>query len=160
MFLCQNQFELFYLEDRYFPRVNRPALFFFWKAIHNLLQLSTYKNISRRVNWFNKLSYKNLIKISVFSFWSSLFFELANLTLMPVEPATQRCKQVDRERGANQNQSRGIQLIHAKRLTHHPNTRYTLLVMDSWQSITLLLHVLHIPVRLLRNYVNTFLTYC
>ena len=32
--------------------------------------------------------------------------------------------QVDRERGANRNQSRGIQLIHAKRLTHHPNTRY------------------------------------
>ena len=72
------------------------------------------------------------MKISVFSFWSSLFFELANLMLMPVEPATQRCKQVDRERGTNQNQSRGIQLIHAKRLTHHPNTRYTLLVMDSW----------------------------
>ena len=40
--------------------------------------------------------------------------------------------QVDWERGANTNQSRGIQLIHAKRLTHHPNTRYTLLAMDSW----------------------------
>ena len=37
--------------------------------------------------------------------------------------------QVDRERGANRNQSRGIQFIHAERLTHHPNTRYTLLVM-------------------------------
>ena len=38
-------------------------------------------------------------------------------------------------------ESRGIQLIHAKRLTHNPNTyscvRYTLLVMDSWScSIT------------------------
>ena len=43
--------------------------------------------------------------------------------------------QVDRERGANRNQSREIQLIHAKRLTHHPNTRYTLLVMDSCISI-------------------------
>ena len=40
--------------------------------------------------------------------------------------------QVDRERGSNRNQSRGVQLIHAKRLTH-PNTRYTLLVMDSCQ---------------------------
>ena len=38
--------------------------------------------------------------------------------------------QVDRERGANRNQSRRIQFIHAKRLTHHPNTRYTPLVMD------------------------------
>ena len=39
--------------------------------------------------------------------------------------------ELDRERGANRNQSRGIQLIHAKRLTHHlhPNTRFTLLVM-------------------------------
>ena len=34
-------------------------------------------------------------------------------------------------------ESRGIQLIHAKQLTHNLNTqscvRYTLLVMDSWQ---------------------------
>ena len=35
----------------------------------------------------------------------------------------------------DRNQSRGIQLIHAKRLTHHPNTRYTLLVMDSWLNL-------------------------
>ena len=43
--------------------------------------------------------------------------------------------EVDRERGANRNQSRGIQLIHAKRLTHHPNTRYTVLVMDSCNNL-------------------------
>ena len=43
--------------------------------------------------------------------------------------------QVDRERGANRNLSRGIQFIHAKRLAHHPNTRYTLLVMDSWYNV-------------------------
>ena len=31
MFLCQNHFEVFYFEDRYFPRVNRPVLLFFLK---------------------------------------------------------------------------------------------------------------------------------
>ena len=65
-------------------------------------------------------------------FWSSLFFELAILTLSSAsDAASWRLDQVDGERGANRNQSRGIQLIHAKRLTHHPNTRYTFLLMDS-----------------------------
>ena len=76
---------------------------------------------------FNKLSYKN-------KYISGLhyFFKLAISTLSAkLQLETSVIDQVDRERGANRNQSREIQFIHAKRLTHHPNTRYTLLVMDS-----------------------------
>ena len=58
------------------------------------------------------------------------FFELATSTPSATLQAGDLIDQVDRERGANRNQSRGIQFIHTKRLTHHPNTRYTLLVMD------------------------------
>ena len=61
-----------------------------------------------------------------------IFFELAILTPSATLQAGDLIDQVDRERGANRNQSRGIQLIHAKRLTRHTNTRYTLLIMDSW----------------------------
>ena len=52
--------------------------------------------------------------------------------------ASWKLNRVDRERGVNRNQSRGVQLIHAKRLTHHPNTRYTLLVMDSCEKSPIL----------------------
>ena len=103
-------YKLFYLEDRYFP----------------LLGILTYFHQQKRVNWFNKLSYRN-------EYISGLryFFELAISTLSATLQAGYFIDQVDRDRCANRNQSRGIQLIHAKRLTHHPNTRYTLLVMDS-----------------------------
>ena len=134
MFLCQKHFELFYLEDKcqIFPPslVNRLAGYFFWKAIHDLLQLFTYKNISRRVNWFNKLSYKNKCIYGLHSFLNSPFWRSVQLVDATLQ-AGDLIDQVDRQRGANKNQSRGIQMIHAKRLTHHPNTRYTLLVMDS-----------------------------
>ena len=46
---------------------------FFWKAIHNLLQLFTYKNISRRANWLNKLSYKNKLFLVFIIFWTRQF---------------------------------------------------------------------------------------
>ena len=90
---------------------------------------STYFHQKKRVNWFNKLSYKT-------KYISGLhyFFELAISTLSATLQAEDLIDQVDRERGANRNHSRGIQLMHAKRLTHHPNTRYTLLVMDSWRT--------------------------
>ena len=103
-------YNLFYLEDRYFP----------------LLGIFKYFHQQKRVNWFNKLSYSN-------EYISGLhyFFELAILTLSATLQAGDLIDQVDRDRGANRNQSRGIQLIHAKQLTHHPNTRYILLVMDS-----------------------------
>ena len=114
----------------FFPSsVNRPALLF-WKAIHNLLQLYTYKNISRRVNWFNKLSYKNKCISGLYYFLNSPVWRSVQLVDTTLQ-AGDLIDQVDRERGANRNQSRGIQLIHAKQLTHHPNTRYTLLVMYS-----------------------------
>ena len=79
----------------------------------------------KRVNWFNQLSYKNKC-ISGLHY----FFELVISTRAQRDAALQAgdlIDQVDRERGANRNQSRGIQFIHTKRLTHHPNTRYTLL---------------------------------
>ena len=79
------------------------------------------------MNWFNKLSYKN----NYISRGLHYFFELAISTLSATLQAGDLIDQVDRERGANKNQSRGIQFIHAKQLSHHPNTRYTLLVMDS-----------------------------
>ena len=87
---------------------------------------STYFHQQKRVNRINKLSYKN-------KYISGLhyFLELVNLTLSATLQAGDLIDQADRERGANRYQSRRIQLIHAKRLTHHPNTRYTLLVMDS-----------------------------
>ena len=78
---------------------------FFWK-VHIFIS---------RKEWIDSINY--LIKTSIFLVF---IFELAIPTLS-----------VDREHGEKRNQSRGIQFIHAKRLTHHPNTRYTLLVMDS-----------------------------
>ena len=118
-------YKLFYLEDRYFPHplpVYSPAVL-----------SSSYFHQQKRVNWFNKLSYKN-------KYISGLhyFFELAISTLSATLQAGDLIDQVDRERGANSNKSRGIQLIHAKRLTHHPNTRYTLLVRDSWKGSMLI----------------------
>ena len=62
------------------------------------------------------------------SIWRSVI-QLVDTTLQ----AGDLIDQVDRECGANRYQSRGIQFIHAKRLTHHPNTKYTLLIMDSWK---------------------------
>ena len=112
-------YKLFYLEDRYFPPPwHIHLLYFFLK--------STYFHQQKIVNWFNKLSYKN-------KYISDLhyFFELAISTLSATLQDAGLIDQVDWERGANRNQSRGIKFVHAKRLTHHPNTRYTLLVMDS-----------------------------
>ena len=88
------------------------------------------------MNWLNKLSYEN-------KYISGLhyFFELAISTLSATLQAGGLID-LDRERGANRNQSRGIQFIHAKRLTHHPNTRYTLLVMDSFNSPMVLSNIL------------------
>ena len=110
-FLCTKYFELFYLEGKYF-------------------QLFAYKNISRRVTWFNKGSYKNkcISRLRFFNLpiWRSV--QLVDAT----RQAGDLFDQVDRERGANRNQSRGTQLIHAERLTHHPNSWYTLPEMDSW----------------------------
>ena len=91
-----------------------PAVPFFWN-IHIF--------ISRKER-IDSINY--LIKISIFL----VFIIFLNLPFR--RSAGDLIDQVDRERGANRNQSRGIQFIHAKRLTHHPNTRYTLLVMDSW----------------------------
>ena len=112
-------YKLFYFEDRYFP----PPWY-----IHMLYFLVHQQKI---VNWFNKRSYKN-------KYISGLhyFFELAISTLSATLQDGGLIDQVDRERGANRNQSRGIKFIHAKRLTHQPNTRYTLLVMDSWQLLS------------------------
>ena len=123
--LCQVKlkdisYKLFYLEDRYvLPPWYIHLLYFFLK--------STYFHQQKRVNWLDKLSYKNKYISGLHYF----FFELAISTLSATLQAGDLIDQVDRERGANRNQSRGIQFIHAKRLTHHPNTRYTLLVMDS-----------------------------
>ena len=103
-------YKLFYLEDRYFPPTLYIQLLYFFSERH--IFSSTEK-------WIDSINY--LIKI-----------ELAISTLSATLQAGDLIDQVDRERGANINQSRGIQFIHAKRLTHHPNTRYTLLVMDSW----------------------------
>ena len=113
-------YKLFYLEDRYFPPPWYIHLLYFFLK-------STYFHQQKRVNWFNKLSYKN-------KYISGLhyFLELAISTLSATLQDGGLIDQVDRERGANRNQSREIQFIHAKRLTHHSNTRYTLLVMDSW----------------------------
>ena len=96
------------------------------------LSKSTYFHQKERVNWLNKLSYKNKY-ISGLHYFFELPISTFSATLQPGD----LIDQIDRERGANRNQSRGIQFIHSKRLTHHPNTRYTLLVMDSCQ-ITLL----------------------
>ena len=63
------------------------------------------------------------------------FFELAISTLSAALQAGDLIDQVYWEHGTNRSQSCGIQFIHAKRLTHHPNTRYTLLVMNSCQSL-------------------------
>ena len=93
-----------------------PAVLFFW-IVHIFI------------------SRKDLIKISIFPEVFIIFLELAISTLSATLQAGDLIDQVDRERGANRNQSRGIQFIHAKRLTHHPNTRCTLLVMDSWHYI-------------------------
>ena len=106
---------IFYLEDRYFPPPWYIHLlyFFFWK-VHIFIS---------RKEWIDSINY--LIKIGIFL----VFIVFLNL---PFRRSARRCKlvkvgdlidQVDRERGANRNQSRGIQFIHAKRLTYHPNTR-------------------------------------
>ena len=112
-------YKLSYLEDRYFPPPWYIHLLYFFLK-------STYFHEQKIKNWFNKLSYKS-------KYISGLhyFFELAISTLSVTLQDGGLIDQVDRERCANRNQSRGIQFIHAKRLTHHPNTRYTLLVMDS-----------------------------
>ena len=129
--MCQKHFELFYflLGGQIFSpsSVIRPALLFFWNEKFTLFTLISAED------WIDSINY--LIKISIFLvfiiFWTRHFeTQFSLLTLQAGD-----FDQVDRERGANRNQSRGIQLIHAKRLTHHPNTRYTLLVMDSWQNI-------------------------
>ena len=91
-----------------------------------LFMKSTYFHQQKRVNWFNKPSYKNKYIAGL-----HYDFELAISTLSATLQAGDLIDQVDRERGANRNQSRGIKFIHAKRLTHHPNTRYKLPVMDS-----------------------------
>ena len=90
--------------------------------------------------WIDSINY--LIKISVFLVFIIFLTRLTYYWIQIVDETLQArdlIDQVDRERGANRSQSRGIQLIHAKRLTHHPNTRYTLLVMDSWYYIILLI---------------------
>ena len=115
-------YKLFYLEDRYFPPPWYIHLLYFFLK-------STYFHQQKIVNRFNKISHKN-------KYISGLhyLFELAISTLSATLQAGGLIDQVDRERGANRNQSRGIKFIHAKRLTHHPNTRYTFLVMDSWNN--------------------------
>ena len=118
--LKEISYKLLYLEDRYFP----PPWYI--HLLHPFFLKSTYFHQQKRVNRFNKLSYKNKY-ISGLQY----FFELAISTLSATLQVGDLIDQVDRERGANRNQSRGITFIHAKRLTHHPNTRYTLLVMDS-----------------------------
>ena len=119
-------YKLFYLEDRYFPPpwYIQLLFFFFCRKVHIF--------ISRR-DWIDSINH--LIKISIFLVF--IILELAISTLIATLRAGDLIEQVDRERGANRNQSRGIQFIHAKRLTHHPNTRYILLVMDSWKHIFL-----------------------
>ena len=92
---------------------------FFWK-VHIFIS---------RKEWIDSINY--LIKIRIFLVFI-IFFELAISTPSATLQAGDLIDQVDRERGANRNQSRGIQFIHAKRLTRHTNARYTLLIMDSW----------------------------
>ena len=95
---------------------------FFWK-LHIFIS---------RKEWIDSINY--LVEMSIFLVFI-IFFELAISTLSATLQAGDLIDQVDRERGVNRNQSRGIQLIYAKRLTHHPNTNYTLLVMDSCMTL-------------------------
>ena len=83
---------------------------------------SMYKNTSRK-KWLDSINYVIIIRI----FWSSLF-AISMLSAACWRDATSL--RLDRERGADRKQSRGIQSIHAKRLTRHSITRYALLVMD------------------------------
>ena len=69
---------------------------------------SMYKNTSRK-EWLDSINYVIIIRI----FWSSLF-AISTLNAACWRDVTSL--RLDRERGADRNQSRGIQSIHAKKV--------------------------------------------
>ena len=118
-------YKLFYLEDRYFPPPWYIHLLYFFLNIYVHIFIS-------RKECIDSINY--LIKISILLVFI-IFLNLPFRCDAQRDAASWRLDRSSRSEawrhGANRNQSIGIQFIHAKRLTHHPNTRYTLLVMDS-----------------------------